>query len=64
MSVRIRQCLLSDAVRLVEIYAPYVQDTAVSFEYAVPSADVFKERIKNIVARYPYLVAEVDGEVV
>ena len=64
MSVRIRQCSFSDAVRLVEIYAPYVQDTAVSFEYAVPSTEVFKERIKNIVARYPFLVAEVDGDVV
>ena len=26
-----------DAEELLEIYAPYVRDTAVSFEYTVPS---------------------------
>ena len=64
MNVKIRQCTLSDAERLVEIYAPYVRNTAVSFEYAVPSTDVFKERINTIIPRYPYLVAEVEGVVV
>ena len=44
------------------IYAPYVEKTAISFEYDVPSVTEFKNRIENITKRYPYLVAEVDGE--
>lgn len=33
----------------------------VSFEYEVPSAEEFTERIKNISADYPYIVCEHDG---
>lgn len=50
-----------DAVALLEIYAPYVEHTAISFEYEVPSAEEFRERIVNRLGKYPYLVAEVDG---
>ena len=35
-----------DAEALLEIYAPYVTDTAITFEYAVPSVDEFRERIR------------------
>ena len=45
---------------LLAIYAPYVTDTAVSFEYTVPSVEEFSERICNTLKKSPYLVAEAD----
>ncbi len=57
----IRSASPEDAGRLLEIYSYYVEKTAVSFEYYVPSADEFRARIEGILARYPYLVLE-DGE--
>lgn len=62
--LKIRDADINDAERLVEIYAPYITETAVSFEYDVPSVDEFKERIKNIKEKYPYLVCEKDGNIV
>lgn len=47
----------SDAPALLEIYAPYVERTAISFEYTVPSLEEFQERISRISARYPYIMA-------
>ena len=60
----IRDVRPEDAERLVEIYSYYVTDTAVSFEYEVPSVDEFSNRIKIITKKYPYLVCEKDGKVV
>ena len=62
--LKIREATLDDAARLVEIYAPYIRETAVSFEYEVPTVDEFKERIKNVKEKYPYLVCEKDGMIV
>ena len=59
----IREVTLADAPCLLEIYAYYVRETAVSFEVTVPSLDEFRDRIARITARYPYLVAEEDGRV-
>lgn len=52
-----------DAEALLDIYAPYVERTAVSFEYEVPSVEEFEERIRRISGRYPYLLAESEGEI-
>ena len=62
--LKIRDADINDAERLVEIYAPYITETAVSFEYDVPTVDEFKKRIKNIKEKYPYLVCEKDGNIV
>ncbi|MBR3813317.1 MAG: N-acetyltransferase [Spirochaetaceae bacterium] len=59
--LKIRDAQLEDAERLVEIYSHYVLNTAVSFEYAVPSVSEFKERIRKIKEKYPYLVCEKNG---
>jgi len=58
----IRTASEHDAAALLEIYAPYVQNTAVTFEYDVPDEAEFASRIRRTLARYPYLVAERDGE--
>lgn len=52
-----------DAKALVAVYAPYVLHTAVTYEYEVPSADEFRQRIAHTLENYPYMVAEVDGEI-
>lgn len=53
----------ADAGRLRDIYRPYVTDTAVTFEYDVPSVAEFASRIRHISAQYPYLVCEEGGEI-
>lgn len=50
-----------DAPQLLEIYAPYAAQTAVSFEYEVPTLDEFSARIAATLERYPYIAAEQDG---
>ena len=60
----IREVRLEDAERLVEIYSHYVLNTAVSFEYEVPSVEEFRQRIEKITAKYPYLVCLKDDKIV
>lgn len=60
----IRIATPADAERLLQIYAPYVTDTAISFEYTVPSVTEFRTRINNTLQKYPYLVAEHNGQIV
>lgn len=59
----IRIATVADTKALLDIYAPYVTDTAISFEYDVPSLAEFEARITDILKKYPYLVAESDGEI-
>ena len=59
--IQIRVARESDAAALRDIYAPYVERTAVSFEYEAPDVATFLERIRRVQERYPYLVAESDG---
>ena len=54
----VRIATVQDAPRLHEIYAPYVRDTAVTFEYEPPTLEAFTERLERTLERYPYLVAE------
>lgn len=59
----IRVATPQDAGALLAIYAPYVTDTAITFEYEVPSLTEFRERIRHTLERYPYLVMEQNGEI-
>ena len=61
---KIRIVTKEDAKKLLEIYAPYVEQTAITFEYDVPTLQEFEQRIEHILERYPYLAAEQDGEIV
>ena len=62
--MKIEKVTVEDAEELLEIYAPYVENTAITFEYDVPSKDEFEERIKNISAKYPYIKAVHEGKIV
>lgn len=62
-AITIRTASISDAQPLLEIYAPYVRKTAITFEYEVPELCEFQKRIENTLNKYPYIVAETDGEI-
>ena len=60
-ALTIRFATPADAEALVAIYAPYILKTAITYEYEVPTIAEFARRIETYSAKYPYLVAELDG---
>ena len=60
----IRSVRQEDAEAILSIYAPYIENGAVSFEYDVPSADEIRSRIRRITEKYPWLVMESGGVVI
>src|SRR5262249_55630734 len=60
---RIRSIEPDDAAAVSEIYAPFVSDTATSFEAVPPDAAEIQKRIKEVTPRFPWLVFEADGRV-
>ena len=59
----IRPATEKDVPEILEIYAPYVENTTVSFEYDVPCRRSFLQRFYDITAQYPWLVWEEDGRI-
>lgn len=57
----IRRATVQDVPRILEIYGPYVKNTAISFEYTVPTIEDFTRRFLGITAQFPWLVWEEDG---
>lgn len=62
--MKIERVTAADAEELLAIYTPYVEKTAITFEYEVPTVEDFEERIRQTSARYPYLKAVEDGKIV
>ena len=63
MSARIRFAdPARDAAGILAVYAPYIRETAITFETEVPALAAFERRVAEIGADFPYLVLEVDGE--
>lgn len=62
--IDIRLAEKKDAHNLLEIYSYYVKNTAISFEYEVPTEEEFGNRIVKISERYPFLVGELDTQIV
>ena len=60
---KVRTATEADAADLAAIYAPFVTETAVSFESEPPEANEMRERIARTLLRFPYLVAETAGDV-
>jgi len=58
MAYSIRSATIEDAEALLAIYKPYVENTAITFEYSSPSVKTFAGRIQNTLEKYPYLVLE------
>ncbi len=51
----------SDVASILEIYTPYILQTAVTFETEIPLLNSFEERIKLYTQKWPWIVYEVDG---
>ena len=61
--MKIRQAKQEDAEAILAVYAPYVEETTITFETQVPSLEDFQNRMAAIMEKFPYLVAEVDGQI-
>ena len=46
--IRIRTAKVQDAEELLKIYAPYVKNTAITFEYEIPSMNESRESILGL----------------
>lgn len=58
----VREATPQDASATLAIYAPYVRETAISFETAVPSQAEWQTRIDALQPQFPWLIAEREGE--
>ena len=59
----IRAAEKADVPAMLAIYAPYVLETTVTFEYAVPTLLEFEDRFSAVTEKLPWLVWEEKGAV-
>ena len=59
----IRDARPEDASALLDIYRPFVIDTAVSFELEPPTIEEFQRRMASAQSQWAWLVAECEGMV-
>ena len=65
MSVNhMRLATLEDANAILSIYVPYVLHTTYSFEEEAPDLESFKQRMRETMDRFPWLVYERNGIIV
>lgn len=57
----IRMATEADVPQILAIYAPYILNTAYTFEYTVPEEGAFLARFRGITAQFPWLVWEENG---
>lgn len=62
--MNIRFAKIEDAQAILDIYAAYVKQTEITFEYDIPSLQEFQERMKDIMKDYPYLVVEENHHII
>ncbi|TAN19900.1 MAG: N-acetyltransferase family protein [Chitinophagaceae bacterium] len=60
----IRLIETKDHKEILNIYGHYILNTSISFEYDIPSLAEFSKRIEKVISFYPWLVAELNGQVV
>lgn len=59
----IRPLLPADVAYLLDIYRPFIENSAVSFEAEVPDLKNFTERLTGIANKFPFLVLEEMGQI-
>ena len=62
--MKIRPATTADAAAIVAIYAPYVEQTVITFDLEVPTVESYQTKIQMIQQTHPFFVAESAGEVV
>ena len=60
----IRKATLADAAEILDIYTPYILDTAITFESEPISLEDLKKRMEKIQSKYPWVVCETEGHIV
>jgi L-amino acid N-acyltransferase YncA len=63
MNATIRLAERRDVPGILEIYAPFILHTAVTFEEIVPDEESFWKRIQEIMTELPFLVCEIAGRI-
>ncbi len=64
MTITLRIAAPEDGAACAAIYAPWVAETAISFETEPPSAAEMTRRIEKTLPAYPWLIAEAEDGVV
>ena len=59
----IRIATEADVPAILEIYAPYVTGTTITFEYDIPTQAEFLARFQAITRDFPWLVWEEEGDI-
>lgn len=64
VAANLRPARVDDAEAIRAIYRPFVESTAISFETEVPSIDDMADRVRRVLDRWCWLVAETDTGIV
>lgn len=59
----LRDATIQDIPAILDIYRPYILNTAITFEYDVPTLAQFEDRFRAITREFTWLVWEEDGEI-
>ena len=62
-NVTYRLATTDDAAELLKVYEPYVKNTAITYEYEVPSVEEFASRISDVLTKFPYIAVLIDGKI-
>jgi L-amino acid N-acyltransferase YncA len=54
----------TDAKGILEVYAPFITGTSLTFETEVPTREAFAERIRSYGRHWPWLVCEMEGNII
>lgn len=61
---KIRMATEFDSASILEIYAPFISDSIITFEGKLPTDAEFRKRITDVIKKYPWLVYEVNGKII
>jgi len=61
--IEVRIATKEDAQQILDIYAPSVLTTAISFEAEVPSVEEMQRRIESCLLKFPWIVCVVDEKI-
>ncbi|MCY1152766.1 MAG: GNAT family N-acetyltransferase [Sphaerochaetaceae bacterium] len=65
MDTKLIRLVREDDVReILDIYAPYVKNTSITFECTTPSLKDFNKKVSKVTSFYPFLVCEVNNSVI
>lgn len=62
--MKIRMIEERDIHAVLDIYKPYIETTAITFETEIPSYEAFAQRVKHKLEQFPWLVYEDEGKIV